>query len=62
MLKTIFTDHNGGSATLEILGMLLVMFVLGYIFGRLKSNKKRLSKNASRYERRMQQLDGVHRS
>ena len=62
MLKTIFTDHNGDSATLEILGMLLVMFVLGYIFGRLKSNKKRLSKNASRYERRMQQLDGVHRS
>ncbi len=62
MLKAIFIDHNGGSATLEILGMLLVMFILGYTLGRLKSNKKRLSKNASRYERRMQQLDGVHRS
>ena len=61
MLKTIFTDHNGESASIEILGMLFVMFLLGYLFGRLKG-RKRVSKNATKYERRMQQLDGVHRS
>ncbi len=60
MLKTIFTDHNGESASIEILGMLFVMFLLGYLFGRLKG-RKRVSKNVTKYERRMQQLDGVHR-
>jgi flagellar biogenesis protein FliO len=60
MFENIMTRHDATSATLEIIIMLAVMFFLGYIFGRLFGRKKRL-KNASRYEQRMQELEGVHR-
>lgn len=60
MFENIFSRHDMTSASLEIFIMLAVMFFLGYWFGRL-GRKKKISKNASRYEKRMQQLEGVHR-
>ena len=61
MFENIFSRHDMTSASIEIITRLAVMFILGFLFGRLGS-KKKLSKNASRYEKRMQQLEGVHRS
>jgi len=53
------TRHDASSASLEIIIMLAVMFVLGYAFGRLAGRKRNL-KNTSRYDQRMQELEGVH--
>ena len=59
MFENIMTRHDATSASLEIIIMLAVMFVLGYAVGRLAGRKRNL-KNASRYEQRMQELEGVH--
>lgn len=61
MFENILNRHDMTSASLEILIMLAVMFLLGYGFGRL-GKKKKVAKNASKYEKRMQQLEGVHRA
>lgn len=55
MFENIMARHDATSASLEIIIMLFVMFVIGYLFGRAGS-KKRLSKNASKYEQRMHEL------
>lgn len=56
MFENIMARHDATSASFEIIIMLFVMFVIGYLLGRI-SGKKRLSKNASKYERRMQELE-----
>ena len=61
MFENIMTRHDGTSASFEIIIMLAVMFLIGYLFGRSRG-KKKLSRNASKYEKRMQELEGVHKS
>lgn len=61
MFENILNRHDMTSASIEIFSMLAIMFFLGYLFGRLgNKSKKKLGKNSSKYEKRMQQLEGVH--
>jgi flagellar biogenesis protein FliO len=57
MFENIMTNHDGTNASLEIIIMLAVMFALGYLLGRFKDRKGK-AKNSSRYDQRMQELEG----
>ena len=57
MFENIMTSHDGTSASVEIIIMLAVMFALGYLLGRFKDYKGK-PKSSSRYEQRMQELEG----